>query len=82
VEKKAKEMGFEPRVVPIENPRIEQEDHYYNPVHEILFELGYKPSTDIGGEIKKTLEVLDGYKDRINRFREAIDVRTFWKRPG
>lgn len=78
VEKKAKEAGLEARVVPIENPRIEQEDHYYNPVHKKLFELGYERVVDVETEVAETLEVLSRFKDRIERCKKAIEVKTLW----
>lgn len=37
------ELGFNVRVESVENPRIELEEHYYNPVYQGLVELGVKP---------------------------------------
>jgi nucleoside-diphosphate-sugar epimerase len=82
VEKKAKEMGLTPRVVPVENPRIEEEDHYYNPVHKKLAQLGYKPSTNVESEVGRTLKLVGKYKERISRCKEAIKVKTHWKKSG
>jgi nucleoside-diphosphate-sugar epimerase len=78
VEKKAKELGLDARVVPVKNPRIELENHYYNPIHKKLLSLGYKPATAIEDEVGGMLETLLPYKDRILRCKEAIKPKTKW----
>jgi nucleoside-diphosphate-sugar epimerase len=78
VEKIAKEMGLKSKVSPVDNPRIEMEDHYYNPVHDKLFELGYKPSTTVEDEVRRMITVLLDYKERILRCKSAISPRTLW----
>ena len=40
----AKKIGIEASISHIKNPRKEEEDHYYNPEHKKLLDLGYKPS--------------------------------------
>jgi nucleoside-diphosphate-sugar epimerase len=82
VRKKAKEIGLNARVKPVENPRIEEEDHYYNPIHKKLFDLGYKPLVDIETEVAKTLDILKRYGDRIERCKEAIRPKTLWAKRG
>ena len=49
----------------IPNPRTEAESHYYNPAHQKLFDLGYKPSHDIRGEIEHLIEILLPYKENV-----------------
>jgi UDP-sulfoquinovose synthase len=78
VEKVAKEAGLETRVVPVENPRIEQENHYYNPVHKKLSNLGYEPSTGVEEEVRKTIGILEESKERILRCKSAISPKTRW----
>ena len=58
-------MGLNPSIEHIENPRFELEDHYYNPAHQKLFDLGYKPTKDIWGEIANLLSDILPYKDRV-----------------
>lgn len=50
----------------IPNPRKEAEEHYYNPAHQELFNLGYKPTTNIQSEINQLIFNLLPYKERIN----------------
>lgn len=58
-------MGLNVAIKSIPNPRKEKENHYYNPVHSGLVELGLKPHymTDevIAGMLKRVIE----NKDRI-----------------
>jgi len=53
------------------------EDHYYNPDHEHLLNLGYKPTHDIEAEMKIMLTDLLKYKDRIEAKQHALipDIR-------
>jgi UDP-sulfoquinovose synthase len=73
----AHDMGLEAEVRHVENPRVEAEDHYYEPDHQHLFDLGYAPTLDIRGEIRTMLEDLVPHRDRIERHRDALlpDVR-------
>ena len=52
---------------PIENPRKEAEDHYYNPVHTGLLELGLKPHYLTDDVISQMLETVIKYKDNIKK---------------
>lgn len=63
----------------IANPRVEAEEHYYNPDHEKLRFLGFKPTQPIGKEIKETLTILTAYKSRIESYREHIAPKIFWR---
>lgn len=60
-----KEIGLNVDIRNLENPRKEMEEHYYNPEHRNLLELGYKPSHDMENTIKEILIDLIKYKDRI-----------------
>ncbi|MBI5570943.1 MAG: NAD-dependent epimerase/dehydratase family protein [Desulfomonile tiedjei] len=77
VKKVAGTLGLNVEVKNVENPRKEQEKHYYNPDHKHLLDLGYKPSHDIETEMKVMLTDLLRYKDRIEARREALvpDIR-------
>lgn len=66
VKKAGKELGLEVTVKNIENPRIEPEEHYYNPAHTGLIDIGLKPHplTD-EVMIELLMEVLD-HKEQID----------------
>lgn len=72
----ARNMGICSKIKSIPNPRKEAEQHYYNPSHQKLFNLGYNPTTDIENEISILLERLIPYTDRV--INAVIEPRTFW----
>lgn len=61
----------------IENPRKEAEQHYYNPAHQKLFDLGYKPTISITSEITKLIQQLLPFKNRIHE--EVIMPKIGWR---
>jgi UDP-sulfoquinovose synthase len=79
VQRSAAEVGFEIDIDHIDNPRVEAEEHYYNPVHTKLLDLGLKPSY-LGDElVRSMLKTIERQRDRV--IDSAIDPRTQWK-PG
>jgi UDP-sulfoquinovose synthase len=73
----AAKLGIAAKIAHIRNPRLEAEDHYYNPDHQTLFNMGYKPTTDIDNEIVQLLDKLKPHKDRI--ITEVIMPKTKWR---
>ena len=71
-------LGLEVKVETLDNPRKELEEHYYNPAHSGLLELGLKPhylTDEVAAEMLQT----------VLQHRQAIDPRkvrprVFWKR--
>ncbi|MCF6225325.1 MAG: NAD-dependent epimerase/dehydratase family protein [Xanthomonadales bacterium] len=65
VQRVGKQHGLDVEIKSIENPRKELEEHYYNPAHTGLLDLGLKPNylTDeaLGEIIQKVIQ----YKDSI-----------------
>jgi UDP-sulfoquinovose synthase len=50
----------------VENPRVEQEDHYYEVKHTALVELGLKPTLLSSALIDHMFDVVEQYKDRVD----------------
>lgn len=75
--KGAIDLGLNPTIQHLENPRTEADRHYYNPAHQKLFDMGYEPTTDTQGEIDKLLETLLPYKDNV--IKEIILPKTKWR---
>jgi UDP-sulfoquinovose synthase len=77
VRRVAGDMGLHVVVRNLENPRKELEDHYYNPEHQALSDLGYEPTHDVEREMRIMLEDLIRYRDRIEARRHVLipDVR-------
>ena len=62
----------------VENPRIEEEAHEYEPASQKLRELGFKPTLSIEEEMEITMKRLLRYKDRIEEKRHHIMPKTWW----
>jgi len=70
-------LGYDVEVNSIENPRVEKEDHYYNPKYTGLLELGLKPHFLTDDVLEGFFRVVERYRDRINR--DAIFRGIKWK---
>ncbi len=77
----AKKKGLEPAIANVPNPRVEAEQHYYNPIHDKLRKLGYRPTKTLEEELNVILDDLLRYKDRLEAKKEVIFPRTDWRRP-
>ena len=77
VKKVGNELSLNVEVRNLENPRKEMEEHYYNPDHKNLLDLGYKPTHDVEQELKIMIQDLMKYKDRILKNKEVLipDIR-------
>ena len=73
----ASEMGFTTEIKPIDNPRRELEEHYYNPTHSGLTELGLEPHLMTNDVLAQMLEKIAAASDSIKK--ERILPRVSWK---
>ena len=80
VVKVAGESGIESKIWNIENPRIESENHYYNPDHERLPKLGFKPTNTLDDDLRLTIPKLLKYRERIEAKRDKIMPTILWKK--
>ncbi len=71
VQRVGNRMGLDVEIMPLENPRIEEEEHYYNPDHQHLLDLGYKPTHDMEKELEIVFKDLIPHKERIESRKEA-----------
>jgi UDP-sulfoquinovose synthase len=78
VQTAAKSVGLDVEIRNVENPRAELEEHYYNPDHSNLLDLGYQPSHDVEAEIKIMLGDLMKYRDRIEAHKDALLPKVRW----
>ena len=72
------QLGLEVEVQRIENPRKEAEEHYYNPDHAHLLELGYRPTQDVAGELVVMLNDLLPHRQRIETKRDVLITNIRW----
>ena len=77
VQRVGNQMGLNVEVAHIDNPRKEPEDHYYNPAHSGLLELGLQPHYLTDEVIAGMLETVLKYKDLIDPGKIMPRVR--WK---
>jgi UDP-sulfoquinovose synthase len=73
----AGEIGVEVQVENIANPRVELEEHYYNPVHTKLPSLGLEPTLLSETLIESVLDTVRRYRARV--IPEGIDPSTQWR---
>jgi UDP-sulfoquinovose synthase len=59
------ELGYNVKIKNIKNPRVEQEEHYYNPSYQGLIELGVKPNYLTKQSMKGMFDVVSRYKNKI-----------------
>ena len=78
VSRAAKDLGIETEIRNLVNPRNELDEHYYNPDHQNLLDLGYKPTHDVEAEVKIMLGDLQKYTDRIEAKRDALIPTVRW----
>ncbi len=70
-------LGYEVKINHMENPRVEKEEHYYNPHYTGLAELGLQPHYLTDDTLEQMFNVIQQYKGRINN--EAIYRGIKWK---
>jgi len=71
------EIGYKVKVQNLENPRIEKEDHYYNPKFNGLLEMGLSPHLLTDESLQTMFKMVEQYKDYINHY--AIYRGVKWK---
>ena len=77
VQQVAKEEGLTTEVKKIENPRIENEDHYYNAINTKLRDLGLEPHLLTDDVIRDIERIVVENKDRI--IEENVLPSITWK---
>ncbi len=75
------EFGKSAEIRHVDNPRVERESHYYNPINENLKKLGYRSKRTLDEEILHMLQDLQQFVPRIKKLSGTIMPRTFWKAP-
>ena len=78
VQSAAGRLGLRVEPIHIENPRLEKEEHYYNPDHSNLRDLGYVPARSVDDEITAILKHLEPHRHRIERLRDVLLPDICW----
>ena len=75
VRKAGDSLDLSVTIEPIENPRKEAEEHYYNPVHRGLLEMGLEPHFLTEDVLAQMLERIIPHRDKISRARIMPRIR-------
>jgi UDP-sulfoquinovose synthase len=67
VAQQAQKLGLSVKVSHIENPRVELDEHYYNPTHTKLLALGLQPHFLSDVLVDSVIKRIVEFKDRIKR---------------
>jgi UDP-sulfoquinovose synthase len=78
VQRVARSMGFKAEISTVENPRLEAEEHYYNPAHTGLLDLGLKPQFLTDEVLAEMIEFAAKHKKAIRP--EQIYRKVRWDR--
>jgi len=78
--KVAEQFDLHPTIKHIENPRVEPEVHYYNPKHEKLYKMGWKPTRKLEDELVRIFEDLILHKERILKYKDKIIPTIKWRK--
>ena len=80
VQKVGTDMGLTPQIDHLENPRVEEEEHYFNAKNTALIDLGLEPHYLTDEVIKRNIEIAKEYEDRIKL--ENIVNSPSWHAPS
>jgi UDP-sulfoquinovose synthase len=70
------DLGYNVKVQTVKNPRVELEEHYYNPAYQGLVELGVSPNYLTKELMKKMFSVVSEYKNCIKK--DSIFLNINW----
>ena len=63
------QLKLDVQIRPVENPRIEPEDHYYNPVHTGLLDLGLEPHYLTDEVLAEMIETVLRHRSNIHEHK-------------
>jgi UDP-sulfoquinovose synthase len=77
VRKAGAAAGLDVEITPVDNPRVELEEHYYNPAHTKLLDLGLRPHLLSAELVASMFSVIERFRDRV--MRDHILPRDRWR---
>lgn len=77
----AGELGFAPTIVHPPNPRIESEQHHYQPIHERLAALGYRRTRELPDVVREIFRDLVRFRRRLEARRHVVAPVVRWSSP-
>ncbi len=75
----AAEFGLAATIEHPPDPRVEAEDHYYQPIHDRLVGLGYRRTRELEDVVREIFRDLIRYRKRIQARRHVLAATTQWR---
>ena len=75
----AKEFGLSPVIEHPPDPRVEAEQHYYNPIHERLLALGYRRTRELEEVVREIYRDLVHYRHRLEARKFVVQPTVQWR---
>jgi UDP-sulfoquinovose synthase len=75
----AQEFGLHPVIEHPTDPRVEAEEHYYQPIHDNLLALGYHRTRDLEAVIREIFHDLIRFRRRVEARRHVIMPAVQWR---
>lgn len=76
----ASELGLSPRIEHPADPRVEAEQHFYAPIHERLYALGYQRTRQLSDVMREIFADLRRYRRRLEARRHVVMPTVDWRR--
>src|SRR5262249_34739451 len=73
----SKKLGIDAEIKPLENPRVEMEEHYYNATHTGLLDLGLEPHYLSDSLLDSLVNIAIEHKDKVDL--DLIMPRVNWR---
>jgi UDP-sulfoquinovose synthase len=77
--KVAQELGMQPTIEHPPDPRVEAEEHHYQPLHEHLPAHGYRRTRELPEALKEIFADLKKYRRRLEAHRDSVMPRVNWR---
>jgi len=75
----AKEFGLAPVIEHPPDPRVEAEQHYYQPIHERLYALGYRRTRELEEVVREIFHDLLHYRRRLEARKHVVQPTVQWR---
>ena len=77
----ATDLGLHPTIEHPPDPRVEAEQHYYNPIHEHLPALGYRRTRELDEVVREIFHDLLRYRRRLEARKHVLAATVQWRVP-
>ncbi len=79
VKTEAAKLGIDAKIKNVENPRVEEEQHHYNPERTVLPSLGFKLKVQMKDAIGEIIKDLLPNKNRLENYKDVLLPKTRWR---